>query len=621
MKEFFIKKIFPSILLLTLIGGGLFYYQTAQGVNRTWDGGGTDGTCGGSAGDGNKWACAANWSGDTAPTASDVAIFDGTSTKDATIAANISVAGISINAGYTGTITQSGSFTVTVGSSHYSQADGTFTGGSGAIAITGTYTQSGGTFTSTSGTLTIGANLISATTIFTLSGGTFNHNSGTATFDPTHGCGDATYTIDVVTSLTLYNIILNSGGGCSTYNIFTPGSGDTIIAANDLTFSGGYMYGTWEVQGNVSIGTSAVGGWGTLTMTETGSKTYTYGASGIGPHLRINNAALSVSANTGTTALSVQYFSLLAGTFTAPSGTFTLGQNLVSSDTFFVVSGGAFNPNNGTMVLVPFHGCTTQTYTIDVATSLTLYDVVLNSLDYCSQFGAVTIAAGDTIVVANDLTLTSGILYGVWEVQGDYTVGSGADGGTATLSFTGGNNQAYTDQGGNEPDGDITINKSGGTVTLASNADWNAASQDLTVMAGTLFAPDKNISTTALTVGASGALSLMGSQTLTLGGTLANSGTVKIWGSGVCGGGDNALIRSSSTGVQRSWTGAGVFTLYDIDVRDMAGSATITLYSSANTANNGANWTFSGGACPGVPKALGLPSGKFDLQSGKLNLR
>jgi len=29
----------------------------------TWDGGGTDGTCGGGAGDGNKWSCAANWVG------------------------------------------------------------------------------------------------------------------------------------------------------------------------------------------------------------------------------------------------------------------------------------------------------------------------------------------------------------------------------------------------------------------------------------------------------------------------------------------------------------------------------------------------------------------------------
>nr|MBP9752010.1 hypothetical protein [Candidatus Moranbacteria bacterium] len=107
------RKAVLSATLIFVVAGGLLYWKIAYGVTRTWDGGGVDGTCGG-AGTANNWSCAANWSGDTAPTSNDIALFDGTSTKNATINANISVAGIDINTGYTGTITQSGSYTVTV---------------------------------------------------------------------------------------------------------------------------------------------------------------------------------------------------------------------------------------------------------------------------------------------------------------------------------------------------------------------------------------------------------------------------------------------------------------------------------------------------------------------------
>lgn len=147
MKFKFTQKLFLAVLFFLLLGGGVFWFtQTAQGVNRTWD-------CGGGN---SSWDNNLNWSGDTEPGVSDIAIFDATCTNNATIDKNISVAGITISAGYTGTITQSGSYTVTVASSHYSQADGVFTGGSGTIDINGTFTLSGGTFTSTSGTLEAG---------------------------------------------------------------------------------------------------------------------------------------------------------------------------------------------------------------------------------------------------------------------------------------------------------------------------------------------------------------------------------------------------------------------------------------------------------------------------------
>src|SRR5882724_1154250 len=76
------------------LSGALYFSRVVSANNITWDGGGAT----------NNWSEAANWSGDTIPGAGDVAIFDGTSTKDATIDAAFagSVAGIQINSGYTG---------------------------------------------------------------------------------------------------------------------------------------------------------------------------------------------------------------------------------------------------------------------------------------------------------------------------------------------------------------------------------------------------------------------------------------------------------------------------------------------------------------------------------------
>lgn len=102
----------------------------------TWNGGGQT----------TNWSEAANWTGNVVPGAGDVATFDGTSTKNATIDVSVNVAGIDIRLGYTGTITKAAGVTVTVGASHYTQAAGTFAATGGTITVTGNWTVSGGTF-------------------------------------------------------------------------------------------------------------------------------------------------------------------------------------------------------------------------------------------------------------------------------------------------------------------------------------------------------------------------------------------------------------------------------------------------------------------------------------------
>ncbi|MBI5466014.1 MAG: filamentous hemagglutinin N-terminal domain-containing protein, partial [Candidatus Kerfeldbacteria bacterium] len=149
-------------------------FSTNRGNNYNWD---ANITWNGGTG---AWATNANWVGGTAPGTGDVAVFDSTSTVNCSIGANVSVAGISINSGYTGTITQTSTYTITIGSSGFSQAAGTFTGGSGAITDSGNFTLSSGAFTSTSGTLSVAGD-------WSHTGGTFTHNSGTVDFTKASG--------------------------------------------------------------------------------------------------------------------------------------------------------------------------------------------------------------------------------------------------------------------------------------------------------------------------------------------------------------------------------------------------------------------------------------------------
>src|SRR5689334_3919326 len=147
------RKLSFAIAPMVAVVVALLLSHNAAAVGRTWDGGGTT----------NNWSEAANWSGDTVPGTDDVAVFHGTSTKNATIDVNITVQGIQINASYTNTgpgtetITQSGSSTITVGSAGFFQSSGTFTGGSGDIDINGNFELEGGTFTASSGTTFFGA--------------------------------------------------------------------------------------------------------------------------------------------------------------------------------------------------------------------------------------------------------------------------------------------------------------------------------------------------------------------------------------------------------------------------------------------------------------------------------
>jgi hypothetical protein len=165
--------IIVGLVIVLLILVLIFFVRQAQGATVTWNGGGTDGTCGG-AGTANNWSCGSNWSTGVAPTSADIATFNATSTKDATIDSAVDVAGISITSAYTGTFTVSAS--VTVRGSSFAQAGGTWNGGSQTFIVNtnGNFTVSGGVHNATTGTFQVERN-------FTYSGGTLSMTGATLT--------------------------------------------------------------------------------------------------------------------------------------------------------------------------------------------------------------------------------------------------------------------------------------------------------------------------------------------------------------------------------------------------------------------------------------------------------
>jgi hypothetical protein len=128
--------------------------------------------------DNGRWSLTSTGgANEPAPTAYDIAVFS--ATGSGSISSALSVLGIEFVSGFGGTITQSTTTAITVGTSGWTHAAGTFTGGSGRIDLNGDLSLTGGTFTSTSGVLQLGGAFSRMTS------GTFAGNGGTVVFDST----------------------------------------------------------------------------------------------------------------------------------------------------------------------------------------------------------------------------------------------------------------------------------------------------------------------------------------------------------------------------------------------------------------------------------------------------
>lgn len=131
----------------------------------------------------SNWSNRASWSvspggqgGATVPASSDAVVFDGANDGACTIDAAVTIASLTVNPTYTGTITQ-GAQRITV-NEEATFAGGAFIGGSVPIHVNGALLIDGTAFLSSSDTLDLKSN-------FTLDDGSFEHNSGIVKFSGT----------------------------------------------------------------------------------------------------------------------------------------------------------------------------------------------------------------------------------------------------------------------------------------------------------------------------------------------------------------------------------------------------------------------------------------------------
>lgn len=389
-----------------------FEQTKINAADFTWDGGGTT----------NNWSEGANWVGDSAPGTGDVAIFDGTSTKDVTIDTSVTVSGITIASGYTGTIS----------------------GGTGTIDVNGPFSQADGTFTSTTGELQLGGAL-------TFTGGTFNPSTGTVIADT------ANTSWDVNSSATFYNFTVDLGAGAT----LTIASGDTIVVSEALILRNGVLNtGTIELQKNATQESTFDGGSAVIEFGNDGlAQTYTI-QGGEGPTIELDSSADAsdqIDFDAAATLRGVTITSGFSGTipisnpsdfeptitnWSQAAGTIDLSAQTSWLFNDFDVTGGSFTAPQ-TVTAVFGNG------TWDVQTTQTFENLVINK----TFGGTLTINSGETLIVTEQLTLQDGnVNTGTIDARKDIVQNSTFDGGTGVIEFgDDGLAQTYTIQGGSSP--------------------------------------------------------------------------------------------------------------------------------------------------------------------------
>lgn len=136
---------------------------------------------------------------------------------------------------------------------------------------------------------------------------------------------------------------------------------------------------------------------------------------------------------------------VLGGTFQSTAGELRLGSALTSRTLMEFAPGASFAHNNG---VVYFNGrqpgCVpNQTLTLDLSPSITLYNATFYGDNNSScGYSGYAVAAGDTLVVQNELRLNGGRLDGNYELKGDLII-AGGFGGNGTITVNGSGDQTY----------------------------------------------------------------------------------------------------------------------------------------------------------------------------------
>ena len=407
-----------------------------------------------------NWNIASNWSatsvgagGATVPGTTDIAIFDGGSVS-CTINIPITVLGITVSSGYTGTISHGANAIAVTGAALF--GGGTFSGGSSNITITGIFTLSATVFTSTSATLELRDNAA-------FTGGSFAHNNGTVRFNTS-----AVAETISGTSPTFYQ--LEFVGNNRGYTISSTGN---ITVNNNLIISGvgfnNLLTGVIDVKGDINVTNTSNGCGGDAMININGTVAQSFNGNTIAgtgalPQLTINKTA-------GT--LSLSNFPAVSNNFNYIAGTVNAG-----TSTFCFTHGNA----------------TLGTYSITGSLSLAGIEFVMNtSLSILNLAIATTLTAtGDlTIAGTGSATINSGNI----NVNGNILLLSTSTngGGSATINIVG--------TGAETIDGtaiifnqsrlpNININKASGTLLLTGSISFAG---NVTYTAGTVNAGTSDV--------------------------------------------------------------------------------------------------------------------------------
>jgi hypothetical protein len=379
---------------------------------------------------------------------------------------------------------------------------------------------------------------------------------------------------------------LNAAG---TYTLTLTGSGTPLTSSGAFTCS----TSTVAYEGTSATTVAALNGankYYNLTVglsTDTNTFSYTAAAGEI-------EASGSVSLIAGSSGVH---------TFDMSTYNLSVGGGAASTGGIAVPTGTVFTQTSGTTKVISASG----TSTIGGAGTTKFYTFVVGN---ASDGATYTFNLGGDIGASSSFTLnagahTLGLSSYEFGVYGDFTVGTSASvsAQTSTINLGGGTaDTTLTISGSLEPY-NLTINKTGTDANDDLNLTGNLIVRNtLTITDGELPQGTNNVtaegSTTAVSVGINGEWNNVSTGDLTLGGAFANAGSVSFdtSDSGCTDIADAILIRSTSAGVQKSWTGAGSFYMANIDAQDQAGTATITVYRGTIAAqNNGANWVV--GSC------------------------
>lgn len=408
----------------------------------------------------SSWDTAGNWTscGGVAPAAEDTVTFNGTYNVAANInsGSTVTIAGLAIASGYTQTITHS---QILVVNGAFSQADGTFTGGSAAITVTGNFTLSGGAFTSTSGTFSVGGS-------WSRTAGTFTHSSGTVTFTSTSAGQTMT-----AGGQSYYNLTFNGAGGGWALQ-------DTLAATGTITLTAGSL--------NTNSQTVTCG---TFNSSNANTRGLTLGASSI----TVTGATSAITWNLGTTTGLTFDAGTSTITLSGGSGSIWGGFNggaktystvaLTGSGTPAIWSANTFASLTRTGTAVKTDGLYLRANQTITGTLTLTGNSVANRLMILSDTVGTQRTLDTAAVTASNTNFND--IAGAGVASWNLSAASGGSGnalGNSGITFTTPGNQYWVGNGGNWSDVNHWASSSGGTAATGrvplpqDNANIDASS-------------------------------------------------------------------------------------------------------------------------------------------------